>query len=142
MENFRTHTFSLAFAYAAFQAGRKSGTTGAPTGGGLSGVVAGNSPGIGFSEGMGKGEKLDWTLIVPIEVLALAGGLATEMDAALAELEMDTALIELEMNTVLIELALERDRAAELDPASDTTALVDSAPEDDATLLTAVKPLA
>jgi hypothetical protein len=97
----------------------------------LSGVVAGNCPGIGFSEGRGNGEKLDWALILPIEVTALADALGVEMDTALTELEMDTALDE---------LALERDPVAEL--GSETTALPDSTPVDDAILLTAAEPLA
>jgi hypothetical protein len=118
---------ALAFAYATFQAGRKSGTTGAPTGGGLSGVVAGNCPGIGFSEGTGNGEKPDWALVVSIEVIALADALGIEMDPALTEPE-------------LVEPALERGPAVELE--SETTVLAGPTPEDDATLLTAAEPLA
>ena len=106
----------------------------------MSGVVEGNFPGIGFSEGTGNGEKLDWTLIVPIEVLALADALAIDMDAALTELAVETALAELKIDTVPVELALEKDPAAELE--TETTVLADLAPEDDAILLTAAEPSA
>lgn len=50
-------TISLAFSYAFSHAGPKLGIARSPTGGGVSGQVSGKTPGIGLSEGEGKGLK-------------------------------------------------------------------------------------